>query len=157
ERNRKTQRCQEKQHLFHDVSIEATRSDRAARQGRDILPSRNGRLDAAARDADGMFEIERLIEDCRKALVEPLPQSAIKEIVARATSRPGEIVTTLGAPKWGGLNTLYRSPELTILNIIWSPCMTLYPHDHRMWAVIGLYGGREDNAFYRRTPDGLQP
>jgi predicted metal-dependent enzyme (double-stranded beta helix superfamily) len=26
----------------------------------------------------------------------------------------------------------------------------LYPHDHRMWAVIGVYGGQEENAFYRR-------
>jgi predicted metal-dependent enzyme (double-stranded beta helix superfamily) len=24
-----------------------------------------------------------------------------------------------------------------------------------MWAVIGIYGGREDNAFYRRTENGL--
>jgi predicted metal-dependent enzyme (double-stranded beta helix superfamily) len=24
-----------------------------------------------------------------------------------------------------------------------------------MWAVIGLYGGREDNTFYRRSPEGL--
>jgi predicted metal-dependent enzyme (double-stranded beta helix superfamily) len=24
-----------------------------------------------------------------------------------------------------------------------------------MWAVIGLYGGREDNTFYRRGPQGL--
>ena len=35
--------------------------------------------------------------------------------------------------------------------------MYLYPHDHRMWAVIGLYGGREDNVFYRRTSEGLVP
>jgi predicted metal-dependent enzyme (double-stranded beta helix superfamily) len=33
--------------------------------------------------------------------------------------------------------------------------MTLYPHDHRMWAVIGLYSGREDNSFYRRSESGL--
>lgn len=25
-----------------------------------------------------------------------------------------------------------------------------------MWALIGLYGGREDNTFYRRSPEGLQ-
>jgi predicted metal-dependent enzyme (double-stranded beta helix superfamily) len=25
-----------------------------------------------------------------------------------------------------------------------------------MWALIGLYGGREDNTFYRRSPAGLQ-
>ena len=30
----------------------------------------------------------------------------------------------------------------------------LYPHDHRMWAAIGIYAGQEDNAFYRRTGAG---
>ncbi|MCZ6547230.1 MAG: hypothetical protein O6837_03830, partial [Deltaproteobacteria bacterium] len=33
--------------------------------------------------------------------------------------------------------------------------MSLLPHDHRMWAVIGLYGGKEDNTFYQRSPKGL--
>ena len=28
--------------------------------------------------------------------------------------------------------------------------MTLYPHDHRMWAADGIYAGREDNTMYRR-------
>ena len=27
------------------------------------------------------------------------------------------------------------------------------PHNHEMWAVIGMYGGREDNMFWRRLPD----
>jgi predicted metal-dependent enzyme (double-stranded beta helix superfamily) len=35
--------------------------------------------------------------------------------------------------------------------------MSLYPHEHRMWAVIGMYGGQEDNAFFRRSPGGLEP
>jgi predicted metal-dependent enzyme (double-stranded beta helix superfamily) len=30
--------------------------------------------------------------------------------------------------------------------------MTIYPHNHRMWAVIGVYTGREDNIFWRRMP-----
>jgi predicted metal-dependent enzyme (double-stranded beta helix superfamily) len=30
--------------------------------------------------------------------------------------------------------------------------MTIMPHDHRMWAVIGVYTGREDNIFWRRVP-----
>jgi len=34
--------------------------------------------------------------------------------------------------------------------------MAVYPHDHRMWALIGLYGGREDNTFYRRDGDRLR-
>ena len=28
------------------------------------------------------------------------------------------------------------------------------PHDHRMWAVIGVYSGREDNIFWRRVAGG---
>jgi len=31
--------------------------------------------------------------------------------------------------------------------------MTLMPHNHEMWAVIGVYSGREDNIFWRRLPD----
>ena len=31
--------------------------------------------------------------------------------------------------------------------------MTLMPHNHNMWATIGVYGGREDNIFWRRLPD----
>jgi len=27
--------------------------------------------------------------------------------------------------------------------------MTIMPHNHRMWAVIGIYTGREDNIFWR--------
>ena len=26
------------------------------------------------------------------------------------------------------------------------------PHDHLMWAVLGIYTGREDNIFWRRLP-----
>ena len=32
--------------------------------------------------------------------------------------------------------------------------MTVMPHNHQMWAVIGIYSGREDNVFWRRLPDG---
>jgi predicted metal-dependent enzyme (double-stranded beta helix superfamily) len=104
-----------------------------------------------------MFELERFIADCRAALKESVPQLAIKELVDRAVSRPADVEAALGTPQWAEIGTLYCSPELTILNIIWAPGMYLYPHDHRMWAAIGLYGGREDNVFYRRTPEGLKP
>jgi predicted metal-dependent enzyme (double-stranded beta helix superfamily) len=33
--------------------------------------------------------------------------------------------------------------------------MKFHPHDHRIWAVIGIYGGCEQNTFYRRNRDGL--
>ena len=79
----------------------------------------------------------------------------MREIVARAVSEPGEILKSLGEPTLSGIQSLYRSDTLTILNVLWGPGMTLYPHDHRMWAVIGIYSGREDNSFYRRSESGL--
>jgi predicted metal-dependent enzyme (double-stranded beta helix superfamily) len=29
--------------------------------------------------------------------------------------------------------------------------MTIMPHNHRMWAVIGVYTGCEDNIYWRRV------
>jgi predicted metal-dependent enzyme (double-stranded beta helix superfamily) len=60
----------------------------------------------------------------------------------------------LGEPKRAELQKLYHASDLTILNVIWGPMMTVAPHNHRMWAVIGIYCGREDNIFWRRRPDG---
>jgi predicted metal-dependent enzyme (double-stranded beta helix superfamily) len=103
-----------------------------------------------------MFESDRFIEDCRRCLGEQNSHAAVREVVERAVSEPGGILTTLGEPGLSGIQTLYRSDTLTILNVLWGPGMTLYPHDHRMWAVIGIYSGREDNSFYQRSESGLQ-
>lgn len=102
-----------------------------------------------------MFSTEQLIADCQNALNETSPDLAIREIVKRAVSKPAEVVHALGEPKRAEIISLYRSDTLTVLNVIWAPGMSIYPHDHRMWAVIGLYGGREDNHFYRREPTGI--
>jgi predicted metal-dependent enzyme (double-stranded beta helix superfamily) len=102
-----------------------------------------------------MFESERFIEDCRRALGEPNPHAAVRDVVARAVTEPAQLLKSLGEPKLSGIQTLYRSDTLTILNVLWGPGMHLYPHDHRMWAVIGIYSGREDNSFYRRSENGL--
>ncbi len=104
-----------------------------------------------------MFETERFIQDCRDGLREQNAHAAVREIVARAVSEPGQVLESLGEPKLSGIQTLYRSDTLTILNVLWGPGMTLYPHDHRMWAVIGIYSGREDNSFYHRNKNGLIP
>jgi predicted metal-dependent enzyme (double-stranded beta helix superfamily) len=60
----------------------------------------------------------------------------------------------LGEPKRGELAKLYQSDVLTIVNVIWPSRFTLMPHNHQMWAVIGVYTGREDNIFWRRVPGG---
>ena len=72
-------------------------------------------------------------------------------MVARAVSDPNGVIKRLGEPQRAEIQKLYQSPDLTILNVIWAPSMTMVPHNHQMWAVIGVYSGREDNIFWRRV------
>jgi predicted metal-dependent enzyme (double-stranded beta helix superfamily) len=98
------------------------------------------------------FDRDQFVADCRAALAEGTPEKAMREVVQRAVAEPAAVLRGLGEPKEAGIQPLYRSAELTVLNVIWAPHMTLLPHDHRMWAVIGIYTGREDNIFWRRVP-----
>jgi predicted metal-dependent enzyme (double-stranded beta helix superfamily) len=96
------------------------------------------------------MDLERFIDDCRAAHAADRSHKAVREVVARAVAEPGAVLKCLGAPRRGEVQKLYHSPELTILNVVWAPYMTIYPHNHRMWAVIGVYTGREDNIFWKR-------
>jgi predicted metal-dependent enzyme (double-stranded beta helix superfamily) len=102
-----------------------------------------------------MFEKERFIEECRAARAEGDALAEIRELVSKAVSEPAQVVHALGEPQRSGIETIYRGSDLTILNVCWGPQMVFHPHDHRMWAVIGIYGGCERNSFYRRSKDGL--
>jgi predicted metal-dependent enzyme (double-stranded beta helix superfamily) len=99
-----------------------------------------------------MFELEQFISACKAASRQEPSQNSVRELVARAVSEPGSVLEGLGEPKEGEIQTLYRAKDLTILNVIWAPWMNLLPHNHQMWAVIGIYTGREDNIFWRRLP-----
>lgn len=96
-----------------------------------------------------MFDVDEFTQDCRRALSENEQRRAIREVLTRAVSNAGEVAAAL-APDYAGIKPLHRSDDLTILNVVWGPGMQLPPHDHRMWAAIGIYAGGEDNAFYRR-------
>jgi len=100
-----------------------------------------------------MLDLERFTDDCQRALTQGSAERAVREVVARAVSGPGALLQAIGEPKRAEIQTLYRSAQLTILNVIWAPGMSVMPHDHRMWAVIGIYTGREDNVFWRRVRD----
>ena len=102
-----------------------------------------------------MFDKERFIEDCRAALKESNAHAAVREVVERAVRDPAQVLRALGEPARGGVETIYRSHDLTILNLHWGPRMVIKPHDHGMWAAIGIYTGREDNTFFRRAEHGL--
>ena len=100
-----------------------------------------------------MFELDCFIADCQAAVSLDGTQRAIRERMREAVSDPSQVVRALGEPKKAGIELLYRSTELTIINVVWGPRMTAMPHNHHMWAVIGMYCGREDNIFWRTLPD----
>jgi predicted metal-dependent enzyme (double-stranded beta helix superfamily) len=101
-----------------------------------------------------VFEVETLVASCRKSLLEGEPRRVVRDILVRTLERSGPVAERLGRSE-GGLEVLFNSPQLTVLNVVWAPRMSIYPHDHRMWAVIGIYGGAEDNTLFRRGPQGL--
>jgi predicted metal-dependent enzyme (double-stranded beta helix superfamily) len=97
-----------------------------------------------------MFDLDRFIADCRDAVAVDPTHRTVREVVARAVSEPSSVLNGLGEPTRGGINKLHHAPDLTILNVVWAPKMTIMPHNHLMWAIIGVYTGREDNIFWRR-------
>jgi predicted metal-dependent enzyme (double-stranded beta helix superfamily) len=97
-----------------------------------------------------MFDLDQFIADCRAALTADRSHKLVLEAVARAVSDPPSVIKGLGEPKRAGVQKLYHASDLTILNVIWAPHMVFVPHNHQMWAVIGIYGGREDNIFWHR-------
>lgn len=99
-----------------------------------------------------MFDKEQFISDCRGALNGDRASRNVREVVARAISDQTSVVRGLGEPKKGGLDVLHRSKELTVLNVLWPAGMIVMPHNHALWAVIGVYDGREDNILWRQLP-----
>ena len=98
-----------------------------------------------------MFELDRFISECRAASRDG-GQKAVRELVAGAVSDPAEVMRCLGEPQRAGFTTLHHSPELTVLNLVWGAGMCIPPHNHNIWAVIGIYTGAEHNMFWRRLP-----
>ena len=99
-----------------------------------------------------MFQRERFIEDCRQAANDG--QRAIQDLVADAVSDPQDVIAELGEPSEACIQKLYCGTDLTIVNVVWAPFMSVMPHNHEIWAVIGVYRGAEDNIFWRRLEDG---
>ena len=106
-----------------------------------------------------MFDLEQFIGECRHLAARDEPRR-ILDLMREAVGDPEALkreITPLDA-KVGVLDAppLYRSHELTVLNVTLRPGVLSIPHDHRMWAVIGIYEGQENNTFYRRSGPGLE-
>ena len=102
------------------------------------------------------LDVDRFIEDVQRARMEKDGQKAVEEILDRVVSNPGAVLRGLGEPTQAGIHTIHRAEDLTILNVVWAPLMVLLPHNHNMWASIGIYSGREDNILWERKGDVIE-
>ncbi|HTO81455.1 MAG TPA: hypothetical protein VMQ73_04425 [Methylomirabilota bacterium] len=121
-----------------------------------LLPSASGAaappagLDSSApRRRTTTFDRDGFVDECLRANRDG-GQAAVQVVLARAVSDHAVVLAALGPLAQAGMEVLHRSPELTVFAAAWTPQMNLLPHDHRMWALIGVYTGREDNIFWRR-------
>ena len=99
------------------------------------------------------FNLEVFIAQCKSAIADSKPKESVAALVSKAVLDPDSIFAALGQPDRAAIEKIHVSEDLTIINVVWAPKMTLLPHNHNIWAVIGVYAGREDNIFWRRKED----
>ena len=104
-----------------------------------------------------MFSSESFVAECRAALDDEDPVHTVQQAVLAALSEgPDSIDAALGSVYKPGPQTLFASPELTVQRLLWPPGYTGLAHEHRMWAVVGVYRGVEKNHFFGRSQDRLE-
>lgn len=101
-----------------------------------------------------MFDTDAFVEACKNAVGDG--QKAVREVVTEAVSDPAAVIKALGEPVHAGIVPLYRAADLTVIHFTWAPNMSLMPHNHQMFSVVGVYDGREDNVFWRRVDGTIE-
>jgi predicted metal-dependent enzyme (double-stranded beta helix superfamily) len=102
-----------------------------------------------------MLDIDAFIRACRAALRQADSGDRLAEVVRRAVRTPAEDEAVLGPMIEGGETVLHNAPDLTVVHVVWTPGMFLYPHDHGMMTAIGVYEGTEENLLFRRVAGGI--
>lgn len=104
------------------------------------------------------MRIQELVERCRDAATMQNPVTGVMEVLGAFLHQPN-LEQQLGTADRSTYEALYRGRDLLVLHGVVPPTpRPVDPHDHRMWAVIGVYHGQEDNQLFARTDDAaLEP
>jgi predicted metal-dependent enzyme (double-stranded beta helix superfamily) len=97
------------------------------------------------------MDIRELIDACRQAAGADEPTRAVSELVATFLQQPN-LSRLLGDGDRSTYEALYRGEDMLVLHGVVPPTPApVAPHDHRMWAVIGVYQGLEHNELFVRA------
>ena len=100
------------------------------------------------------MDITELIDACREAAGRDTPTRDVSELVAAFVHQPN-LSRLLGDGDRSTYEALYRGEDILVLHGVVPPTPApVAPHDHRMWAVIGVYQGLERNELFVRAESG---
>jgi predicted metal-dependent enzyme (double-stranded beta helix superfamily) len=102
-----------------------------------------------------MFDPDRFVAACEEALGTADSAARVAALLTDALREPQALADAFAGADKPGVVPLFRSDALTVAHVISAPGSRSPVHNHRMWGVIGIYAGQEDNYLYRRGPDGL--
>ncbi|MFC1681789.1 hypothetical protein ACFL1S_08450 [Pseudomonadota bacterium] len=100
-----------------------------------------------------MFDLERFIGECQSALDDPKPAHRVEALVREAILDPNAVrkafTEAKSAERQGPITFAWRDASLSVADVTTPPGLKSPAHNHKMWAVIGVYNGQEHNKFYR--------
>jgi len=102
--------------------------------------------------------IDEFVTQCSIAVKEDRGPGAAKEVVERAV-RDRQLLQEL--PLEANVKVLHNAENLTILHVVMAErpvgAGRPIPHNHLMWALIGVTHGSEENEFFRRCDRSIEP
>lgn len=110
---------------------------------------------AIANKPRSKFDLDNFVVDCIRANQGADAQLSVLEVLQKAVKDHRHVLSAFEPLRRAGITPIHRSDTLTIFSAVWTPQMNLMPHNHLMWANIGIYSGREDNIFWERGDQSI--
>ncbi|MEM8705876.1 MAG: hypothetical protein AAGE98_05420 [Actinomycetota bacterium] len=113
--------------------------------------------------------LEAFVETCKRAVkgddARATIHAAMTELFADpATLAAGipafaaaDVETSPRGFRLGGEALLHQAADLSVMVLGTLPGVVQPPHDHEMVAMIGVFEGCEEQRFWARTDDGIEP
>jgi predicted metal-dependent enzyme (double-stranded beta helix superfamily) len=105
-----------------------------------------------------MNDIDDFVALCASAVTVDQRPDATREIVERAVRDPRLTKQLQLDP---GVRLLHNSEHLTVLHVVMPErpvgAGDPVPHNHTMWAIIGVTHGTEQNEFFQRSDRTVEP
>ena len=100
-----------------------------------------------------MFDLEQFVRECQSALDDPKSAQRVEALVKEAISDPNAVREAFAeannVERQGPITFAWRNASLSVADVTTPPGLRSPAHNHKMWAVIGVYDGQEHNKFYR--------